>query len=382
MSTAVVALSSDLERKGWMREGLIQSQSLSFWSQFTGRTKDSVVYQENNISASDGHTVVFDYTGNLSGKAVKGKDTAYGKGEQKRKFSDKITVDRYRLVVDNGDEFDGVNIGDLTINQHSDSRAKLGDLFMRFKDQALFDAAQGFKGGTVPTHSIQIDGNKAEGFEYDDLAEIELNLRTGTGYKTGVYGSSTPAAKRAPLKPFRGEDGRPAWLFVIDAFIANAMRTSSTMQNLLAQGDMRGSENRLWKGVLGRVGQLIIVEADTFFGVTAGNDLNSSEIEISGMRHYDDTNSKWAGETGFDPAAAVRYSRGLILGAGALQLAMGKMPDYKYQPSQDFGIKSESAVEFWMNTQKANLLAENTDYTDAKIGGQDFSIIAVDVLIT
>ena len=63
------------------------------------------------------------------------------KGEQKKKFSDKITVDRYRLVADNGDSFDAVNIGDLSISQHSDSRIKLGDLFTRFKDQALFDTA-------------------------------------------------------------------------------------------------------------------------------------------------------------------------------------------------------------------------------------------------
>ncbi len=379
MTTAVVALSSDLKRKAWMKEGLIQSTALSFWSQFTGRTSDSVVYQETNISASAGHTVVFDYDGNLSGKGIKGKDTAFGKGEQKRKFSDTLTVERYRLVVDNGDEFDGVDIGDLTIIQHSDSRTKLGDLFMRFKDQALFDAAQGYKGGTVPTHSLQITATTS--FSYNQLATIELSLRTGTGYKTGAYGSTTAAAKRAPLKPFRAVDGRPGWLFIVDAFTANKMRVDSTMQTLLSQGDMRGSDNRVWKGVLGRVGQLIIVEADTFFGVTAGTGLDSSEIEISGLRHYDATNSKWAGETGFDPAASSRYSRCLILGAGALQLGMGKMPDYKFQASMDFGIKSESAVEFWMETQKSNLLAENTDYTDAKVGGQDFSIIAVDVKI-
>ena len=40
-------------------------------------------------------------------------------------------------------EFDGVDIGDLSITQHSDSRSKLGDQFIRFKDQSLFDAAQG-----------------------------------------------------------------------------------------------------------------------------------------------------------------------------------------------------------------------------------------------
>ena len=95
----------------------------------------------------EGHTVTFDWDGNLSGKAIRGKNSAFGKGEQKKKFSDKITVERFRLVVDNGDDFDAVDIGDLSISHHGDSRNKLGDLFTRFKDQALFYAASGFKDG-------------------------------------------------------------------------------------------------------------------------------------------------------------------------------------------------------------------------------------------
>ena len=53
-------------------------------------------------------------------------------------------------------------------------------------------------------------------------------------------------------------------------------------------------------------------------------------LKIAGMRKYDVDTSKWAGETGFDQANTLK-SRGLILGAGAFQLGMGKMPDYKYE---------------------------------------------------
>ena len=113
MATGQVRLDSDLKRKQWMREGLVQAASKSFWSPLTGNTMDSVVFQAKKDGAKEGHTVVFDFDGNLSGKARKGKETAYGTGEQKRKFSDKLTVERYRLVADNGDVFDGVDIGDL-----------------------------------------------------------------------------------------------------------------------------------------------------------------------------------------------------------------------------------------------------------------------------
>jgi len=125
----------------------------------------------------------------------------------------------------------------------------------------------------------------------------------------------------------------------------------------------------------------VIVEAEAFFGETEGTDatalgLNQSEIEIAGLRQYDATNSAWSGQAGF---ATAEYSRNLILGASALQSAFGKMPDYKWQPSQDFGIKSESALEVWMETQKTNMTAENSDYKQAKVASMDAGVIALDV---
>lgn len=375
-ATGVVDIGSDLERRKWMREGLVQAAAKSFWSPMTGNSKNAVVYQKNNSGASDGHTVVFDFSGNLSGKAIKGKNTAYGKGEQKRKFSDKITVARYRLVVDNGDVFDGVNIGDLNITQHTDSRSKLGDLFVRFKDQMLFDTAQGLT-DQAPTHVIDLGTT----FNFGTLLDIEKTLKTSKGFSTG--------GKRRPLDPYITKDGKPMWLLVIDADMATMLKQDTAgYQTIVKDGDVRGNNNRNLTGVIGKLGHLIIMEASDFFGSTAGATFgwgfDDSEVEIAGLRQYDGadpTTAPWTGQAGFDPASATVHSRGLILGAGALQLAFGKMPDYKWKPSQDFDITSESAVEFWTEAKKTKLKAENTDYKEAKIAEIDFGVIAVDVQV-
>lgn len=381
MATGQVRLDSDLKRKQWMREGLVQAASKSFWSPLTGNTMDSVVFQAKKSDAKEGHTVVFDFDGNLSGKARKGKETAYGTGEQKRKFSDKLTVERYRLVADNGDVFDGVDIGDLTINQHTDSRTKLGDLFVRFKDQALFDAAQGVsvtQQGTVqaPTHVIDLGTT----FTWNVLTDIEKTLKTSQGYTTGGI--------RRPLKPYMTKSGEPVWLYIIDAAMAAILRKDTAgYQNVLRSADVRGSDNRLIKGVIGRIGSLMIVEADQFFGSTEGTKsgfgFNDSEIEIAGLRQYDGTDpatALWTGQEGFDYSSTNLHSRGIILGAGALQLAFGKQPDYKFQPSQDFAITAESAVEFWMEAQKTKLKLESgTGYKAAKISDVDFGVVVTDL---
>lgn len=378
MATNVVPLNSDLKRKQWMREGLIQATSKSFWSAYTGMTKDNVVFQTNNQDASSGHTVVFDFDGNLSGSAIKGKNTAYGNGEQKKKFSDKITVERYRLVVDNGDKFDAVNVGNLATAEHGDSRSKLADLFIRFKDQAIFDTLQGFKDGVAPTHTVQIDASSTA-LAYSNLVDIEKSLRTGTGFKTGTFGSSTNAPSRAPLAPYRLSDGRSIWVMAIDPYTAANIKSNTAtggIMTLAQHADLRGSDNRVFRGVLGQIGQLVIVEAEAFFGYTSSNGLEGSEIEIAGMRQWDANNSKWSGESGY---SAATHSRNLILGSSAVMAAFGKMPDYKFQESTDFGIKSESAVEFWMDTKKTKLTAENGEYKMAKFGGMDYGVIPVDV---
>jgi len=393
-ATGVVDIGSDLERKSWMVEGLIQERAKSFWAAYTG-DRNSVIYQKNNETASNGHTIVFDYRGNLAGKAVKDKDTAYGKGEQKKKFSNKITVARYRLVADNGDAFDGVNIGDLSITQHSDSRTELSDLFIRWKDQMIFDTAQSYylgENGLAPKHGIYYDASSTK-ISYQTLVEIEKVLKTGTGYVSGSnpLGYSvrtTPATaavksavRRAPLRPFRLKNGKSVWLMVIDAFTkANLMgnTTNNTGLITLAQhADVRGENNLVFHGVIGYVGQLMIVEAETFFGSNASTGLENTSVEVCGLRQYDTSESAWSGEDSFlNP----EYSRNLILGEGAMQLGFGKMPDYKWQPSQDFGIKSESAVEFWTECQKTYLMAENNDdYKMAKIASMDHAIIPFDV---
>lgn len=366
-----VNYNSDLVRKKWMREGLLQAASQSFWTPYTGMTADSIVVQANNTNAAEGHTVVFDYDGNLAGKAIKGKDTAFGKGEQKKKFSNKITVDRYRLVADNGDSFDGVEIGDLSITQHEDSRRKLGDLFVRFKDQALFDAAQGLK-GTAPTHIIDLGTT----FGYTELLTIEEKLKTGQGFNTGGV--------RAPLKPFKLMDGMPVWLFVMDPAMARMLKSSSNYQSLVFNADVRGNDNRAIKGVFGKIGQLLLVEASQFFGDTesaaATWGLDKNSVEIAGLRKKD-AGGKWTGQTGY-VFTGDQISRGFLLGANALQLAFGKMPDYKFQESEDFGIKSESCLETWMECQKTKLLAETEDYEQAKVAAMDYGIICVDVKTT
>lgn len=380
MGTGVVRPGSELKRKAWVREGLVQVASKSFWNGMTANTSKGVVFQAKNESAKSGHTVVFDFDGNLVGKAVRGKETAFGKGEQKKKFSDKLTVERYRIVVDNGDKFDGVDIGDLSINEHSDSRNKLADLWIRWKDQGLFDAAQGNlitntnQARQAPSHVIEVTA-----FTYDTLIDIETTLRTSQGFTTGGI--------RRPLAPWNLNETDPVWMVVLDASTAAKLRKDSRWTSIVSIADPRGNGNRTLSGEIKRVGALLVVCAPNFFGETLGTaatgwKLGDSTVEMSGLRQWDKANTAWTGQAGFSYASANLWSRNLILGAGALQIGFGMQPDYKVQESEDFGIKSESCLEVWLEIRKSVLSDENGDYAQAKVTGIDWGVVALDVKIS
>jgi hypothetical protein len=369
--TGKVDYNSDLIRKQWMTEGLIQKSATSFWAPYKGNSLDSIIMTQNDISAGKGHTVVFDFDGNLSGKPVKGNTTAKGTGEQKKKFSDKLTVQDYRYVVDNGTKFNGVEIGDLSINEHSDSRSKLADLWVRSDDQAFFDVAQ---------QSCEFLIDLGSTFTLDDMLDVETVIKTGAGYST-VPGSIT---KRLPLKPFKLANGEPVWLVLCDTAMKNKFLKSGGAQSLLSQADVRGNENRLIKGMIGKIGNFIYVDANTFFGTTEGDILTNgyynyenTGVEMAGLRRYDTVNTAWEGTEGFDIASTLK-SRSIILGAGAIQKANGMMPNYEVEYT-DFKKFSESCMEIWTGVKATKLIAENSDYADGKVAGYNYGMIGLEV---
>ena len=373
--TGIVAYDSELARKGWMLKGLVQAKSTSFWDGMTGMGEDSVIYQKNDFAVKEGHEVHFQMDGNLVGEAHVDKEQAWGNSEQKKLFSDSLRVRRLRWSVDNGDKFDAKNVGDLSLAEHGDSRTKLADLFIRAKDQMIFDAMQGLLHGEAPTHTYLPNGKTSIGalvaadvLTYGFAMDLEDVIKSGRGYSTGDT--------RRPLEPYKLADGRRVWLMVIDSRQSRDIRKDNDFIAIGSNADVRGENNVLLKGVIGELGSFIVIEAQNSFG-KASADIGKSKVEIAGLRHVDSA-GLFEGQDGYGAGGTVSASRGLVLGRGAVQIGFGKQPDYKFKSSQDFDIKSESALEVWMNVQKTILNTENVDYDDAKVAGHDYGVVVFD----
>ena len=392
-TTAVVPYSSDLLRRKWIRDGMVEAANESFWSRFIGSGEKSVIRQTKLNTAKDGHTVVFQYSGALEGKGVKDKETAYGKGESKKLFSDKVTINRWRFPVYNGDEWDATAIADLNSTQHSNSRSLLMDLWTKLKDQAIFDCMQF---GATHRYIIEAKAPGKPTFTYNDLVALELACKSGNGFSSMT--DKTKVKKRFPILPFSWEGNKPMWLLVLDSYMLATLYMDTEFQGALQQMDVRGDKNRLLSGVIGKIRNFIIMDAGTFMGqsqegvASAINgglvdklgyaQFDSTKIMTSGLRTYRGADSRfvpqsWEGD--LTQTGDKVFSRGLVVGQMALQFAWGREPDYKFKSSQDFDIDSESCLEVWCGVKPVKLISENKDYAAAEAAGTSLGIIAVDM---
>lgn len=393
-TTGVVPYNSDLLRRKWIREGMVEAATQSFWYSMMGTSEKSIIRNVKLDTATQGHNVTFQYSGALEGKGVKGKDTAYGKGESKKTFSSDVTIQRWRFPVYNGDEWDATQIADLQSTQHSDSRSKLMDLWTKLKDQAIFDC---FQFGATQRYIIETKSQGQPTFSYKDLVKLELALKSGHGFSN--MGAKTASNRRFPVLPYKFDgQGKPMWLLVCDSYMLSMMFTDPEFADLFKQGDVRGDNNRMIEGAIGTIRSFIVMDSGVFMGTSAEGiapaingglvdadgyaQFNSTKIQVPGLRTYRGGDGlfvpqSWEGDK--TQAGAKVFSRGIVVGKMALQFAWGREPDYKIQKSQDFEIDSESCLIVWCGLKPLQLKQENKDYTTVKASDTTLGFVAVDI---
>ena len=387
MAGTSILYSDTLKRQQWIRQGILKSQTKSMFDAYKGTSSEAMIYVKRNEVSTDknGHKVNYDYDGYLVGGMITGDNTAFGNGETKLKFSDSIEVVKKRLVVDNGTEYDAVNIGSTNLSTMTDSRSKLSNLFTKHVDQAIIDAGQGVLNGDSPSHIIRPNAKASiaalastDIMSYDFIMQVNTALLDGTDYTDGD--------DRPPLQPFMMEDGEEVFLWLLDPVQAQQLKQDDDFKANVSRADLRGTKNRFFKRALGKVGNFVFIEMKTFagknLGAGDGSVLGEQKVQIAGLRRFNE-DGLMTGQSGFPGTTKIIAARSIIMGAGAIQMAWGKSPDYRLE-EKDFGNMSQSALVSWFNVKKCILTAENGDYTDGDVRGYqdiDFGIVNVETYV-
>lgn len=391
-TTSILDYNSDLIRRQWIKDGVAEARKSSFWDFAMGKGADAIIRQKRMKTATEGHNIIFDYQGALEGTGFKNKETAYGKGESKKRFSDRVTIDMWRFPVYNGTKWDATKSANLNSTEHSDSRRLLMDVWTKLKDQAVFDCMQ-----FGSTHRYIVKANATKTFSYDDLVKLELAVKSGNGF-VSMTNKDTKMPKRFPLLPYKVAGGKDMWLLVCDSYMLSALFLDPDFKSSFQHADVRGNDNRLISGALGTIRSFVIMDSGTFLGKSKEGVLpakdgglvdaygyaqfNATRIMGSGLRTYRGadgqyTPQSWEGD--LTQTGAKVFSRGLVVGRRALQFAIGMDPDYNLEWSRDHKIDSESCLITWVGMKPVKLLAEGPDYHAAEAAGISFGFIAVDM---
>lgn len=387
-ATGVLAYDSILNRQAWIKDGIVKARDKSFWAFAESTDRDAIIRQKQLNTATEGLQIVFDYSGALESFGVKNKETAIGKGEDKKRFSDHVTVDMWRFPVKNGVEFDLAASADLNSFAHNDSKRLLSEVWHKVKDQTIFDVFQ-----HTATDRFLV---KRPGLTYEDLQALSLAVSTGVGLTE--MGSKNPRPKRFPTQGYRMQDGKEYYLLVLDPYAVTTLFMDSKFRDTLSQADVRGDNNRVFTGVIGKILNFIIMTPDSFVGISQDQtkpgirggfvdsrgygQFNSTKIIRPGLRTYRGDNDafvpkSWEGDR--IQSGDKVFSRGLVIGRRALHFGVGKDPDYNLEWSPDHKITSESCLITWCGVKPVKLLAEANDYEAAEAAGSTLGFLAVDL---
>ena len=392
-----VAYDSPLIRKGWVVGKLQDCKAMSFFAPFTSKEFGKApIYNHSQTNCSAGHTFVLDLKGKSMGGAVEGGGCVDGDCLPKgTRFSEGLTAKQWRWCVDNGDKFSNCETGNLESTEHSDSMTDLGEMYTVGLDQVRFDLFQGVD-GTNPSYIY----DAGKGLTFNGTMLMNNAVKTGRGFKlstkAGALGTER-APRRAPLPTTSCGNVKGAIIVVVDSYMMTSLRLDPRFQTIMINADVRGSNNQMFTVHTEalKLGKTHYIEAPSYAGVTpkSGWKMLGDTVDTAGLRRYavkDDGSVVWEGTEAFDveeekflddPTTAKIYSRGFILGYGALIEGFGDGLDY----TLDWGKHkkcSSSMLEIVYNAKKTKLVKESGECPVFNIAGEDYGIIAVDMLHT
>ena len=361
---------------------------------------------------------VYKLRGELTGFALRDKETAKGTGESTALYSMPISIMRYRKVEALGDEFDARLIGDMRATSTNMSAMNLLKWFHRTREQQFIDALSGLSTYTqlnpnddvltrtqFPTHRfIYPFASGVSTFGYDALEDMSAKLQENTGYDEGD--------RRAFLKPVSMRGNVGIYFLMVTPAVFKAIRADAETREIMMNAGMRGEMNPLLAGndKFIVIGNIMVLNSGFFQGrnrpdrpAGAGWGLNDISVEACGLRVYqhatadntnpsannlvNTTNVAWSGQTNFSYTTGSErptYARCLLLGRNALVYSRGAVPMFKTE-ADDFELTKEVAMIYYHDLQKINYNPARNDadydYGDLPFANNDIGVIAVDVQV-
>lgn len=386
--------STRLLKEAWdPMEDLAQYRSQSIWNGFTGDSMKSPIIKKDINLAVVGNKVNLSYSLPLTKGFIQGKEQKIGTGEKRIAFDGDLEIDKLVLTADIPDWYETTEIGAMKWADIASTRGDLSLNYIRQIDQAFFDTFQGLhkvrKSGVwdIPKGKMQMPAT----FTMSNIKEL-YNVAT-----TGIMPAGSSIVRREPLIPFKlFDNGMPMYVLIVDSNMALRLRSQPDYISY-CNVDLRGRENLLFTGIIGKIDNILVIEAPICV-----SDLNSDMIESSGVGtlreigfpfagasrtslaglRFQDTAGLWTGEKGFSYHNPFKH-RGILLGAGGLTHAVASTPAPTFRLEKKEYDQGAEIAMFSYSEMKKTSYSESVgrDNPNLRATGIDYGCIVIDFLV-
>lgn len=388
---------SILERKKWTFKHLKTCNMSSYFAAWVGNEFGTrPIYQVIQNGCPNNEFVLGLQTEGYGGATEGSGCMEYTPIPDGATFSTSLRPKLYHWAKNHGDDWEDCVIGDVTPNAHDKAMHTLGINERNGIDQARFDALQGVY--DAPSFLWDLGTGKRSDFVALNMAISRriFTLPTKGGYLPEEgKGVRSRMDVELPLGHC-SDDAKEVWTLHCDSFMLEQLALDPSMLLVAMNAEVRGADNSAitlnFDGY--KLGNLRIIEAPSSISSRNTVDIQKmkSAVKKAGLRRYAVVDGKmiWEGCKEFtlaenqwlsDPTSVKIYSRGFIVGNGALTEGFDSSR-LKYTLASDGHHEcAQSKLKVPYDVKKTRFTAENVDCSN-NMADVDYGVITVDMLHT
>jgi len=388
---------SILDRKVWTFQHLKDKSVLSYFAGWvSSKFGVSTIYNVLEDGCANNQFVLHLRTDKRGGATVGAGCIPWKALGDGADFSTYLRPQVYSWKDIHASKWEECAIGAVTKNQHDDSMRILSHNKTIGIDQARFDALQGVHQKPSFLHDLGT-GKRSDfiGLSASITRRMFVSPTTIGSLPTKGSGSRKRMSYQLPLGT-PTSDNKMVWTLHADSYMLEQLSLDPSMIKIAMMAETRGKDNTAISLNMDgyKFGNVVVLEAPSSITERTQKDILVLEdtVHVAGLRRYAvvDGVMIWEGCKEFtvaedlwftDPTTVKIYSRGVIVGNGALCEGLDtKGLEYTYDTGPHAKCSS-SLLQVPYGVKRTRLKAEN-EVCDTGFAEVDYAIINVDMLHT
>jgi N4-gp56 family major capsid protein len=263
---------SGLQVSRWAKQLWYEAGKEIYFKKFMGEGSNFMIHEKNELDNADGKDVTVGLLMNPSGTGVTGDDTLEGNEEKLVTYSQTVTLQRVRNAFRNTGKFDDKKV------LYSFRKEALGSLSLWLAEKVDSDIFTALTASPTRTFRADNGGDSVNSRLNESSTSAQLvaaDLITPADISVLKKAAKTPkGSNEVKIRPIR-VGGEEYYILLIHPEQAYDLSRNSEWRQNMREAAPRGSDNPIFKGMLGRIDNVVIHEHEL---ITTSNSYGGGSV--------------------------------------------------------------------------------------------------------